>query len=138
MKSYTLHYRNKYPKGHVQSTENAVDVYDHEGNHCVALRKNGAGQWIDESAAQGCLDKHDLAPIPKDSRLFKEESKDGVMTGRIIKDEKYDERTSKIDQFLDESDRFVMSCDDLKKKGFEFDEKQKVTQSPKAAELPAQ
>lgn len=132
MKSYTLHYRNKYPKGHVQATENAVDVYDHEGSHCVALRKNGAGQWVDESGAQGCLDKHDLAPIPKDSRLFKEEVKDGAATGRIIKDEKYDERTSKIDKFLDESDRFVMSCEDLKSKGFEFDEKQRCIREPQA------
>lgn len=135
MKSYTLHYRNKYPMGHVQATENAVDVYDHAGDHCVALRKNGAGQWRDESADQGCLDKHDLAPIPKDARLYKEEIKDGAATGRIIKDEKYDERRSKVEQFLDDSGRFVVSCEDLKTKGFDFDEKQKVTREPKAKQL---
>lgn len=132
MKSYTLHYRNKYPKGHVQSTENAVDVYDHEGNHCVALRKNGAGQWADESAAQGCLDQHDLAPIPKDARLYKEDIKEGAATGRIVKDDKYDERAPKVEKFLDESNRFVMSCEDLKKKGFEFDEKQRVYREPES------
>lgn len=127
MKSYVLHYRNKYPGGQVQASETALDVYDHKGNHCIALRKNGAGQWMDESAAQGCIDKHDLAPIPKDSRLYKEDA-----LGRFIKDEEFEARAKKVKSFLDDSGRFVLSCDDLKKKGYQFDDKQRVIVLPQA------
>lgn len=128
MKSYVLHYKNKYPKGHVVSSENALDVYDKDGNYCVALRKNGAGQWVDCSEAEGAVDKHDLAPIPKDSRLYKEEPG----SAKIIKDDKFAEREKKYPKFLDKEGRKIMSCEELKKMGFEFDEKQQLTREPAA------
>ena len=71
MKSYVVHYRNKYPGGAVHASESAIDVYDAEGNHCVALRKNGAGQMVCQSKELGCKDAHDLSPIPKDARVHK-------------------------------------------------------------------
>lgn len=71
MKSYIVHYRNKYPGGRVDASETSIDAYDSYGRHRVALRKNGAGQWICHSEEFGCLDRHDLAPIPKNSRVWK-------------------------------------------------------------------
>lgn len=71
MKSWIAHYRNKYPKGSVRSSESAIDVYDAEGGHRVALRKNGANQMVDASEELGCIDRHDLSPIPKDARVHK-------------------------------------------------------------------
>lgn len=70
-KSYYVHYRNKYPGGQVRASEDAVDVYDRYGNHAVALRKNGSGQWADHSEELGCKDRHDLSPIPKEVRAMK-------------------------------------------------------------------
>lgn len=70
-KSIVVHYRNKYPKGAVHASDSAIDVYDAEGNHCVALRKNGANQMVCQSKEMGCRDSHDLSPIPKDARVHK-------------------------------------------------------------------
>jgi hypothetical protein len=71
MKSWIAHYRNKYPKGSVQASDSAIDVYDAEGGHRVALRKNGANQMVCVSEELGCIDRHDLSPIPKDARVHK-------------------------------------------------------------------
>lgn len=117
MMSYYLHYKNKYPGGRVSLSESALDVYDAEGEHCVALRKDGGGSFIDRSAAMGCKHEHDLAPIPKDARLFK------LKDGKVSKDELYDERSKGLERFL--QDGKILSCDDLKEK-FQFDEKQRL------------
>lgn len=90
MKSLYVHYMNKYPGGRVAMSESSLDVYCAEGKHRVALRKNGAGQWLCNSEEFGCEDSHDLAPIPKDARvhkLFKD--------GKIGKDELHAERAPK-------------------------------------------
>lgn len=87
MKAWHVHYLNKYPGGQVCSGEDYVDVYDADGNHRVAVRKNGAGQWSDESAAFGLPDCHDLSPIPKDARVHKLHK-----DGKIGLDEKHAER----------------------------------------------
>jgi len=82
-KSYFVHYKNKYG-GMVHMTDSSLDVYNQEGEHCVALRKNGAGQIVDASKEFGCKESHDLAPIEKKFRahkLFKD--------GSIGKDEEY-------------------------------------------------
>lgn len=70
-KSLKVHYMNKYPGGLVQMTDGALDVYDSSGNHCVALRKDGNGDCVDVSEEMGCCHKHDLSPIPKESRFMK-------------------------------------------------------------------
>ena len=71
MKSYVVHYKNKYPGGSVRADESSIDVYCKGGKHRVALRKNGAGQWVDCSEELGCEDRHCLAPIPKNARVHK-------------------------------------------------------------------
>lgn len=82
MKSLIVHYRNKYPGGRVHSSESALDVFCAEGRHRVALRRDGNGNMVDVSEELGCEDRHDLAPIPKASRVFKL-----YADGRIGRDE---------------------------------------------------
>lgn len=124
MKSLAVHYKNKYPNGKIFESETSLDVYNASGDHCVSMEKNGAGQWVDRSEAKGCLHKHDLAPIPKDARLYK------VVGGSVVKDEKYAERSKKYSEFLDVSSDKIMSCEELETEGFEFDEKQVAKKRP--------
>ena len=121
MKSWMVHYKNKYPGGRVQSSENSLDVFSASGEHVVAMRKNGAGQMVCVSEEMGLRDSHDLAPIPKDSRVHK------MVGGKISKDDKHEERMKLKDKFLcpDRKD-MVLSCADLAKAGMSFDEKQKL------------
>jgi hypothetical protein len=71
MLSQVAHLKNKYPGGKVLASESAIDAYCAEGRHRVALRKNGAGMWVDQSKVFGCEDEWCLEPIPKESRVFK-------------------------------------------------------------------
>lgn len=87
MKSWHVHYMNKYPGGRVHSSEGAVDVYNADGEHCVALRMNGLGVMVDMSEEYGCKDRHDGSPIPKESRRMKLHA-----DGKIGKDDLHDER----------------------------------------------
>lgn len=120
MKAWLPHYRNKYPGGSVRISEESVDVYNSAGEHVVAVRKDGGGSWCDRSEEFGCRDRHDLAPIPKDSRIFKIDAK-----GALVKDELAAEREPLVKNFV-EGDK-VLSCEELKKaKKFDFDEKQRV------------
>lgn len=113
MKSYHVHYANKYPGGVVEMSEDRLDAYDQSGRHCLALRKDGGGAWVDSSKAYGLPHKHDLSPIPKDSRLLKS------VGGAIVPDEKYEERRKLVEQFVD--DGRVLSCEELSAKGMRFD-----------------
>lgn len=61
--SLRAHYQLKYPKGRVIATETAVDVFDAQGNHVVAVRLNGAGIWADDSKSYDCKHGHCLAPL---------------------------------------------------------------------------
>lgn len=121
MESYFVHYKNKYPGCRIFQSEEALDVYTAGGEHAVALRKNGAGQWVDISEKMGCRDRHDLAPIPKDARLFK------MRDGKFSADEAHEERLEKHKAYVcKQRGDVVLSCDELSKKhGKKFDEKQK-------------
>lgn len=125
MKSLLVHYKNKYPKGQVYASENELDVYNAAGEHVVAIRKNGAGQVVDVSKELGLRDEHDLAPIPKDARCFK------VKGGCVAKDEEHDAREKAREEFMD-GDK-VLSCEDLKAKGYAFCDKQRVIARPAKA-----
>lgn len=125
MKSLAVHYRNKYPGGHVEQSENSLRAYDAEGKLRVRLEKGGDGMMHDMSEADGLDDRHCLAPIPKDSRIHK------VRDGKISRDELADERENLKEEFVDESGR-VQSCEELKKQGYEFCPAQKVTRRPEA------
>ena len=70
MRSLVAHYMNKYPRGQVISTDTSLDVFV-DGAHKVAMRKNGAGQFVCQSESLGCDDRHDLAPIPQNTRAMK-------------------------------------------------------------------
>lgn len=119
MKQWHVHYMNKYPQGRVSASDSAMDVYDSEGVHCVALRKDGGGNLVDRSEELGCKDRHDLSPIPKDARLYKLDPKSGY----IVKDEKFDERKDKVKSFMVGSK--VGACkEDLLE--MSFDEKQRL------------
>lgn len=126
MMSYIAHYKNKYPGGSVRASDHALDVYTASGEHAVALRKNGAGQWVDESAQYGCSDAHDLSPIPKDSRVHK------IVGGKLGFDEHAEERKDKSKSFLCSKGEKVLSCSELSKQGFEFDEKQRLLKKPES------
>lgn len=122
MKQLAVHYKNKYPGAQVAVYDDGLDVIKGD-DHKVAIRKNGAGQFVCVSAEHGCSDKHDMSPIPKDARLYK------VVDGKIAKDEKYDERSKMKDAFMDKSGK-IKSCEELSKEGWSFDDKQKVISAP--------
>lgn len=137
MKSWVVHYKNKYPDSRVVASDNSLDVYLKDGTHAVSIVKNGAGQWADQSAEMGCRDRHDLAPIPKDSRVhkvvegvigYRKEASTGaeipVMGPVIGFDDKAEERKAARQKFMHEGR--VLSCDELKKHGFLFCDKQNV------------
>lgn len=120
-KSWHVHYLNKYPGGSVRSSGSGMDVYNAEGEHVVALRQNGAGQLLDESEALGLRDRHDLAPIPKEARVYK------IKDGKIGKSEEFEDRmAARENHVCPERGDVVLSCEDWKKHGKSFDEKQKV------------
>lgn len=122
MKSWHVHYMNKYPGGHVESSDSSLRVYDADGKLKVSLVKNGAGQWVCNSEELGLEDKHDLAPIPKDARLYKLCKE----TGKIIKDDLHDERKAGLTKFSKGAGK-VLSCAEYQAAGdFKFDEKQRI------------
>ena len=122
MKSWIVHYKNKYPGALVEAGDDRLDVYLGD-EHLIAIRKDGAGMWTDVSAEYGCSEKHDLAPIPRDSRVHK------VVDGKVGFDELHEERKSKRAEFQD--GRKVLSMSELKEKGYEFDDKGRVARSGK-------
>lgn len=125
MKSLHVHYLNVYPNAIVHSTEDSLDVHTSLG-HAVALRKNGAGQVVDMSKQLGCYSEHDLAPIPKDARVYKL-----YKDGSIGKSEEAQERAKLSEKFLCSKTKKVLSCEKLSDEGrFQFDEKGQVIQKP--------
>lgn len=125
MKSWIVHYRNKYPGGRVDVSESALNVFNSDGQHCVSLRKDGAGGLVCVSKEMGCLHEHDLSPIPKDARLWKMDK----VSGAIVRDEKHKERSALVEKFMDEEGR-VVSCEALMLADpkIKFDESQRLKQ----------
>ena len=120
-----VHFMNKYPGGRVQSSESSMDVFSQDGQHLLALRKNGAGQWVDESETLGASERFDLSPIPRDARVYK------VADGKIKRDEKADEREAAREKF--KSGVKILSIEELEKMGHRFDQKgDSVGEAPKA------
>lgn len=115
MKSYLAHYKNKYPGGQVQMSENSLDVYDADNNHRVALRKGGNGQWMDVGAEIGASDKHCLSPIPKNTRVYKHYN-----DGRVGHSEEHLER-AEIAKVMAGKKKKVLSIEEYKSYGVKFD-----------------
>lgn len=126
MKSLVAHYMNKYPGGHCEPSDAGFRAYDANGKLRVVLEKGGDGMMHDISEQYGLEDRHDLAPIPKDSRLFK------VRDGKVAKDELHDERMELHKEFV--QDGKVLSCAELKEQGYAFCDKQTVTRRPEFVE----
>lgn len=87
MKSWLVHYTNKYPGGRVEAMQRDMIVYCAAGKKRVQLWKNGADMWVDVSADHLCVDSHDLAPLPKEARAFKL-----YADGRVGPAEEHDDR----------------------------------------------
>jgi hypothetical protein len=119
MKSWIPHYSNKYPGGSIDASDSSFSVKDASGKLRVKLSKDGCGMWKDVGPDFGALDAHDLAPIPKDSRIFKQCPKSGA----LIKDEASEERTKYVAEHFEDR---VPSCKELEDAGVaRFDEKQR-------------
>lgn len=118
-KSWKAHYLNKYPGGRVSMDEDRLDVYDKEGAHVVALRKNGAGMMVCQSEEHGCENGHghDLSPLPAESKAY--EHKDGS----ILKVKGFDEGA--VAHLMDGNE--VLSIEELKEQGKKFDFEGKVS-----------
>jgi hypothetical protein len=115
MKSWAVHYKNKYPGARVFASDDACDVYSADGEHLVAVRRAGHGGWVDVSEEMGCRDRHDLAPIPKEARIYKLQK-----NGCIGLDEKADARKAWSKGI--EGDR-VWSLDEIEKMNAEAESK---------------
>lgn len=118
MKSWIVHYKNKFPGCSVNATENSLDVFGADGTHLVSLVKNGAGQWVDRSEEMGCAKKHCTAPIPRDARVHKL----CKVTGNIILDEEAGERV-KARRAVMNSAGEVRTIAEMQAQGHEFDSK---------------
>lgn len=125
MLSWKAHYLNKYPGGSVEGSENSFRVYDADGKLRVSMEKSSSGMEC-TSAQNGLSDAHDLAPIPKDSRIHK------IVGNKVVRDDKADEREELKNEFLSEDGLKILSCAELKEKGYEFDDKQRVSARPAA------
>lgn len=128
-KSWYVHYMNKYPKAQIKASDDSLDVFTKNGEHLLAVRRDGAGGWHCKSEELGARDRHDLSPIPKEARLYK------VVDGKIVKDDKYDERAKLAHKFACPvlKDK-VLSCDELKKLGWAFAENQAFMSEPAKSE----
>jgi len=120
MKSWYVHYKNKYPDAHITFSDDSFEVHGK-----LALRKNGGGSWVDISEELGLPEKHDLSPIPKEARVYKVCPK----SARVIKDEDGARREKARSEFI--RGEKVASCEELHKDGYRFDEKQRVVESGK-------
>jgi len=127
MNPWYVHYKNKWPGGYVSESENSLDVFCAEGIQRVALRKNGAQQWQDESEKYGLAGRHDLAPIPRDARVFK------AIDGKLGRDESAADREQAREKFMCSEGLKVLSCEELKARGWEFCPKGNVLREPKQA-----
>lgn len=115
MKALFVHYKNKYPNGRVEMSEDKLDAYCSENIHRVALRKGGDGQLLDKSAEYGAVDGHDLSPIPKNCRVFKLNQ-----DGTVGTDEKAKERIPVSEQAQVKGK--ILSIEEYKKAGFDVKE----------------
>lgn len=89
MKSAVVHYKNKYPGSQVHTSENSLNVFSQDGQHLICVEKNGHGQPVDRSAELGLPERHDMSPIPKESRVHKL-----YANGMIGKSEEFEERSA--------------------------------------------
>lgn len=121
MKHLFVHYKNKYPNGHVDYSEEKLDAYCDSGIHRVALRKGGGGQLLDQSKELGAVDKHDLAPIPKNARAWKLHA-----DGSVGQSEEFLARQKFAKILARETDGKILSIEEYKAAGLKVDKEGNV------------
>lgn len=124
---HATHYKNKFPGGKVIETDHSIDVYDANGKHQIAMRKNGAGQMICKSEEYGLDSKHCLEPIPKDARVHKRSA-----DGKHGLSEEHEERRIRAGKIA--VDGKIQSIVELKKQGWTFNDDGSVKTMPKKGE----
>lgn len=116
MLPFVVHYKNKYPGCHIDHSEDHLNVYDQEGNLQVAIKRGGGGALVDLGEQLGAADKHDVSPIPKNTRVYKL-----TADNKIQLDEKHAERRLVAKALAGEFGGKVPCIKSLKDKGYEFD-----------------
>lgn len=124
MKHLVVHYKNKYPDCHVDHSDDKLDVHGAEGL-LVSLRRDGSGMIVDKSAENGASDKHDLSPIPKDARVHKL-----YESGKMGLSEESEKRKLAVKKL--HVDGKILSINEYKTLGYEFNDKGEVKEWPKA------
>lgn len=120
MKPYAVHYLNKYPGGRVDYSEDRLDAYDAQGAKRVSLRLGGNGLVADVGAETGAVDKHDLSPIPKNTRVHKLHT-----NGSVGLDDLAESRREQSAALA--SDGKILSIEEYKALGHEVDKEGNVT-----------
>lgn len=113
MRMFHVHYKNKYPDAQIVSSDKSLDVYD-GGKHLVSIGIDAAGDLKDYSKEKGCEDAHDLCPLPKRVRIYKQ----CKVTGHLIKDDLAESRLAKQDEnnwCMKHGSKRARSLNDLKK-----------------------
>lgn len=127
-KSILVHLKNKYPDAHISASESAIDVHGGNGEHLVALRKNGgSGNLECASESMGLSGRFCLAPIPKDARVHKLQK-----DGKIALDEAHEERKKLRESFQCDKSGKIKSIEELTIEGWKFDSNGRVIDTKKA------
>lgn len=130
MKSLLVHYKNKYPNGRVEISEDKLDAFCSDGVHRVALRRGGDGVIRDFGKELGAIDKHDLSPIPKNARVFKL-----YADGTVNLAEEAQERFGVAEEIQYQNK--ILSINEYKKAGLKFDDKENIILPEPPAAQPA-
>lgn len=121
MKSVLCHIMSLYfaTQYIVRPSGQDIDVHDSTTGELILALRDGR----DLSEELGARDRFSLSPIPKLTRLYKE------VGGKIVKDDKFEERKEARKQFLNKFG-VVRSIEDLKNSGFSFDDKGELLKAP--------
>lgn len=114
MKSYAVHYLNKYPGSRVEFTETKLSVFSAVGLLLVAIILGGNGAIQDVGDELGAQDKHDLGPIPRNTRVHKLHA-----TGKMGLDEEAAVRRQQAQALA--VDGKILSIEEYKKLGHSVD-----------------
>jgi hypothetical protein len=126
MKHELPHAANRFGLENVECDDKSLRAYV-DGKLAMLVEINGAGQVVDRSEEFGLSHKFCKSPIPKESRLYKQ------VGGKLVKDEKHDDRAKSRAEFCDSSG-VVLSCEKLAEAGFKFDDKQVCLEKPSKKE----
>ena len=114
---------NRYG-GHCEATDHELRAYDSKGKLVVYLQRDGNGSIVDKSEAFGLEGRYNLAPIPKEARLWKHDK-----AGKLVKTTDHEARKEHLAKFKC-SKGFVKSCEELESEDWSFDSELSVKKEP--------